>query len=116
MNPFFQSLIALIVSVLLGSLSWKDAIAKWLQDQIAALGSREAVEGMLSGIADGGGDCSAAFDDASGKCCAENPGKFGDGRILDFLRNVDWAKFAQFIMTIIAVIPKSDPAPGPIGT
>jgi hypothetical protein len=48
------------------------------------------------------------------KCCAADPGKFGDGKFLEFIRSVDWAKIIQTIMTIIAVIPKSDTSPGPV--
>jgi hypothetical protein len=115
MNPFWQSLVALLANVLILGLNWRDAVAEWLKQQIAVLGSREAVEERLRSVASGVGcDCTPEIDAQGAKCCAENPQKFGDGTFINFLKTVDWAKFAQFIMTIIAVIPKGDTAPGPV--
>jgi len=115
MNLFLQSLIALLLNVLLGGMAWKDAIQKWLEDQVAVLGSREAVESQLALIADGrlSCDCDTEIDEHGKRCCAAEPGKFGDGHIFNFLKTIDWAKFAAFIFTIINMIPKADPVPTP---
>jgi hypothetical protein len=51
-------------------------------------------------------------DHVHAKCCAANPEKFGDGKFLDFIRSVNWAKLIEILMTIIAVIPKNVPANG----
>lgn len=107
MNPFLKSLIALLLNVLFGGLSWQEAIQRWLDEQSAVLGSREAVEEKLQAMAKTVGMNLDADIDAEGAvCCSADPGKFGDGRIWEFFKTIDWAKFAQFIMTIIAVIPK----------
>ncbi len=112
MNPFLQSLIVLVMNVLFGGMTWAEAVKKWLDEQVAVLGSREAVEANLKDMSIGVGcDCDPEIDEHGKKCCAENPGKFGDGKFFQFLKTIDWAKFATFLFTIINMIPKGDTQP-----
>jgi hypothetical protein len=112
MSPFFLSIVNLVLSVLFGKMTWQEAVAKWLEEQIAVQGSREAVEGQLAALKltyENHIDSSTLDDEV---CCAsENVGKFGDGKFLEFLRTVDWAKVIAIIMQFM---PKSEPAPGPV--
>jgi hypothetical protein len=115
MSPIFLSIVNLLMSVLFGGVTWQEAVQKWLADQIANLGSREAVVDLLTSLArDYEHDISRA-NATDGMCCSsELVGRFGDGKFLEFLKTVDWAKV---IAIIIQFMPKAEPAPandGPV--
>lgn len=102
-----------MLNVVFGKMTWQEAVEKWLAEQIAVQGSREAVEESLKAAQF---NCSAAIDESVDCSATEIVGKFGDGKWIELFKKIDWQQLIATIITIINMIPKTEPAPdaGPV--